>query len=163
MSEDNLTQLREDAALVDENTLMRYIRVFSELSNQIRFANQKRVSDRTTRSSNSQSRRWNRAWILFWNGWRSWSAWWRKCPRGGYVPVQTAGMDGEPMINAGQQIPPQAYAQPVYSGAGAPGNGHGPLRQPAQNTADMQNQQGAGQNYERGPYPCRKPSWKIST
>lgn len=43
MSEDNLTQLREDAALVDENTLMRYIRVFSELSNQIRFANQKRV------------------------------------------------------------------------------------------------------------------------
>mgnify|MGYP000562078784 CR=1 FL=1 len=42
---------------------------------------------------------------------------------GGYVPVQTAGMDGEPMINAGQQIPPQAYAQPVYSGAGAPGNG----------------------------------------
>ena len=25
MSEDNLTQLREDAALVDENTLMRYI------------------------------------------------------------------------------------------------------------------------------------------
>ncbi len=43
MSEDNLAQMREDAALVDENTLMRYIRVFSELSNQIRFANQKRV------------------------------------------------------------------------------------------------------------------------
>lgn len=43
MSEDNLKLLREDAKLVDENTLMRYIRVFSELSNQIRFASQKRV------------------------------------------------------------------------------------------------------------------------
>ena len=43
MSEDNLKQLREDAGLADENKLMRYIRVFSELSNQIRFASQKRV------------------------------------------------------------------------------------------------------------------------
>ncbi len=43
MSEDNLKLLREDAKLADENTLMRYIRVFSELSNQIRFATQKRV------------------------------------------------------------------------------------------------------------------------
>lgn len=43
MSEDNLKLLREDARLADENTLMRYIRVFSELSNQIRFASQKRV------------------------------------------------------------------------------------------------------------------------
>ncbi len=43
MSEDNLKLLREDAKLADENTLMRYIRVFSELSSQIRFASQKRV------------------------------------------------------------------------------------------------------------------------
>ena len=43
MSEDNLKLLREDAKLTDEGTLMRYIRVFSELSNQIRFATQKRV------------------------------------------------------------------------------------------------------------------------
>lgn len=43
MSEDNLKLLREDAKLADENILMRYIRVFSELSNQIRFASQKRV------------------------------------------------------------------------------------------------------------------------
>lgn len=43
MSEDNIKLLREDAKLADENTLMRYIRVFSELSNQIRFASQKRV------------------------------------------------------------------------------------------------------------------------
>ena len=42
-SEDNLKQLREDAALADENVLMRYIRVFSEVLNQIRFAAQKRV------------------------------------------------------------------------------------------------------------------------
>lgn len=43
MSEDNLKLLREDAGLADENMLMRYIRVFSELSSQIRFASQKRV------------------------------------------------------------------------------------------------------------------------
>lgn len=43
MSEDNLKQLKEDAALADENVLMRYIRVFSEVLNQIRFAAQKRV------------------------------------------------------------------------------------------------------------------------
>lgn len=43
MSEDNLKQLRENAALADENVLMRYIRVFSEVLNQIRFAAQKRV------------------------------------------------------------------------------------------------------------------------
>lgn len=43
MSEDNVKQLREDTKLADENTLMRYIRVFSDLSNQIRFASQKRV------------------------------------------------------------------------------------------------------------------------
>lgn len=43
MSEDNLKQLREDTALADENVLMRYIRVFSEVLNQIRFAAQKRV------------------------------------------------------------------------------------------------------------------------
>lgn len=43
MSEDNLKQLREDAALADENVLMRYIRVFSEVLNQIRFAAQKRI------------------------------------------------------------------------------------------------------------------------
>lgn len=43
MSEENLKLLKEDTELADENTLMRYIRVFSELSSQIRFASQKRV------------------------------------------------------------------------------------------------------------------------
>ena len=43
MSEDNLKLLREDTKMADEATLMRYIRVCSELSNQIRFASQKRV------------------------------------------------------------------------------------------------------------------------
>ena len=147
MSEDNLTQLREDAALVDENTLMRYIRVFSELSNQIRFANQKRVlielafikltKPEMEQSMDSVLERLEKLERMV-----------EEMSAGGYVPVQTAGMDGDPMINAGQQIPPQAYAQPVYSGAGAPGNGMVPSGQPAQNPADMQNQQGAGQNYE---------------
>ncbi len=43
MSEENLKQLKEDSSLADGNTLMRYIRIFSDLSNQIRFAAQKRV------------------------------------------------------------------------------------------------------------------------
>lgn len=147
MSEDNLTQLREDAALVDENTLMRYIRVFSELSNQIRFANQKRVlielafikltKPEMEQSMDSVLERLEKLERMV-----------EEMSAGGYVPAQTAGMGGNPMINAGQQIPPQAYAQPVYSGAGAPGNGMAPSGQPAQNPADMQNPQGVGQNYE---------------
>lgn len=43
MSEENLKQLKEDSRRTDGNTLMRYIRVFSELSNQLRYASQKRV------------------------------------------------------------------------------------------------------------------------
>lgn len=43
MSADNKKSLEEDAKLADEEALMRYIRVFSELSNQIRYASQKRV------------------------------------------------------------------------------------------------------------------------
>ena len=43
ISEDNLIFLREEAELIKTDTLMRYIRVFSELSNQLRYASQKRV------------------------------------------------------------------------------------------------------------------------
>ncbi|MCI8454823.1 MAG: DNA polymerase III subunit gamma/tau [Lachnospiraceae bacterium] len=43
MSEENLKLLREDAGMADETTLMREIRVLSELSGQLRFASQKRV------------------------------------------------------------------------------------------------------------------------
>lgn len=43
MSEDNLNLLREEAGMVEGETLMRYIRIFSELSNQLRYASQKRV------------------------------------------------------------------------------------------------------------------------
>ena len=43
MSSDNLALLTEEARLVDTETLMRYIRIFSELSNQLRYASQKRV------------------------------------------------------------------------------------------------------------------------
>ncbi len=43
MSEDNLRLLREEAELVDGETLMRFIRIFSDLSNQLRYASQKRV------------------------------------------------------------------------------------------------------------------------
>ena len=43
MSEDNIRLMKEEAGLQDPETLMRYIRVFSELSNQIRYGSQKRV------------------------------------------------------------------------------------------------------------------------
>ncbi len=43
MSSDNRKLLEEDAERTDSETLMRYIRVFSELSNQLRYASQKRV------------------------------------------------------------------------------------------------------------------------
>jgi DNA polymerase-3 subunit gamma/tau len=43
ISSENLALLKEEAELVETIQLMRYIRVFSELSNQIRYAVQKRV------------------------------------------------------------------------------------------------------------------------
>ena len=43
MSEDNLRLLREETKMVNGETLMRFIRIFSELSNQLRYASQKRV------------------------------------------------------------------------------------------------------------------------
>lgn len=43
MSEENLAVLKEKAAGVDTETLMRYIRIFSELSGQLRYASQKRI------------------------------------------------------------------------------------------------------------------------
>ena len=43
MSSDNLVRLKEEAAMVDMNRIIRYIRIFSELSGQIRYASQKRI------------------------------------------------------------------------------------------------------------------------
>lgn len=43
MSMDNLRLLKEEASTTDGDTLMRYIRIFSELSGQMRYASQKRV------------------------------------------------------------------------------------------------------------------------
>lgn len=43
VSTENLVQLREEAAMIRSDTLMRFIRIFSELSNNIRYATNKRV------------------------------------------------------------------------------------------------------------------------
>ena len=48
MSEENLKGLKEEAKRVDYDTLMRYIRVLSDLSNQLRYATQKRVLTEVT-------------------------------------------------------------------------------------------------------------------
>lgn len=43
VSAENLMQLKEEAQMIDNDTLIRYIRIFSDLSNQLKFATQKRV------------------------------------------------------------------------------------------------------------------------
>lgn len=43
ISSENLVLLKEEAELVESEELIRYIRIFSELSNQIRYASQKRI------------------------------------------------------------------------------------------------------------------------
>ena len=42
-SAENLERMKEESGMLDVETLMRYIRIFSELSNQIKYASQKRV------------------------------------------------------------------------------------------------------------------------
>ncbi len=43
MSSDNLKRLKEEAAMVEMDQIIRYIRIFSELAGQIRYASQKRI------------------------------------------------------------------------------------------------------------------------
>lgn len=43
MSSDNLARLKEEAQLLETDRIVRYIRIFSELSGQIRYASQKRI------------------------------------------------------------------------------------------------------------------------
>lgn len=43
MSTDNLVRLKEEAQMVEMDQIIRYIRIFSELSGQIRYASQKRI------------------------------------------------------------------------------------------------------------------------
>lgn len=43
VSTENLARLKEEARMMEDATLMRFIRIFSELSNQLKFAVQKRV------------------------------------------------------------------------------------------------------------------------
>ena len=43
VSTENLVQLKEEAQMIDNETLIRYIRIFSDLTNQLKYASQKRV------------------------------------------------------------------------------------------------------------------------
>ena len=43
MSSDNLARLKEEAKELDDDRILRYIRIFSELSGQIKYASQKRI------------------------------------------------------------------------------------------------------------------------
>ena len=43
VSSENLAQLKEESQMIENDALIRYIRIFSELSNQLKYATQKRV------------------------------------------------------------------------------------------------------------------------
>lgn len=43
VSTENLVQLKEEVQMIDNETLIRYIRIFSDLTNQLKYASQKRV------------------------------------------------------------------------------------------------------------------------
>lgn len=43
VSSENLAQLKEEAQMIESEILLRYIRIFSELTNQLKYASQKRV------------------------------------------------------------------------------------------------------------------------
>ena len=43
INNENLAQLKEEAQMIENDALMRYIRIFSDLSNQLKYATQKRV------------------------------------------------------------------------------------------------------------------------
>ena len=43
VSTENLQQLKEEAQMIETDMLLRYIRIFSELSGQMKYATQKRV------------------------------------------------------------------------------------------------------------------------
>lgn len=43
VSSENLVRLKQEAQMTDNNTLMRYIRIFSDLTSQLKYASQKRV------------------------------------------------------------------------------------------------------------------------
>ena len=43
VSTENLAQLKEEAEMIEDDALLRYIRIFSELSGQMKYATQKRV------------------------------------------------------------------------------------------------------------------------
>ncbi len=125
MSEENLKQLKEDSTKTDGNTLMRYIRVLSELSNQLRYASQKRVMVevaliKLTRPSmepdlDSILQRLKQLEAAV-----------EDLEAGGFMPKAgmptQIGQVGMAQVNAGMQnMQPQMTGTPVQTSAGAPG------------------------------------------
>ena len=43
MSSENLALLKEEAQMIEPEVLMRYIRIFSDLANQVKYSSQKRI------------------------------------------------------------------------------------------------------------------------
>ncbi len=62
VSSENLKLLKEESEMTDVETLIRYIRIFSDLTNQIRFASQKRVLVEIALIKLCD-RRWRQIWI----------------------------------------------------------------------------------------------------
>ena len=75
VSSDNMKLLKEESTMLDVETLMRYIRIFSDLSNQIRYATQKRVLVEIA-LINCAVLQWRLIWILFWTDCVCWNSGW---------------------------------------------------------------------------------------
>ena len=77
VSAENLEQLKEEAAMVRDDTLMRYIRIFSELQNQIKYAGSKRVMLEVALIKLCV-RRWSRISSPYWNACGDWKSSWHR-------------------------------------------------------------------------------------
>ena len=126
MSEENLKQLKEEAEMISGETLIRFIRIFSELSNQIRYASQKRVMIevaliKLTRPSmepdlDSILQRLKQLETAV-----------EDLEAGGFMPkAGIPGQVGMAPANAGMQgVQPQMAGVPVQPAAGVPGASQG--------------------------------------
>ena len=58
VSTENLAQLKEEAQMIESGVLLRYIRIFSELTNQLKYATQKKSASGSNTDQALQNRRW---------------------------------------------------------------------------------------------------------
>ena len=94
--------------------------MFSELSNQIRFANQKRVLIELAFIKLTKPERWSRTWIPSWSAWKKLERMVEEgipaMPAGGYVPRAECRIAGDPMMGAAQDFSTADVCIACYDG-----------------------------------------------